>query len=37
MVKIIKNMEQYLKTKNNYIEYLSDEKKGFVEDYYSSL
>ena len=37
MVKIIKNMDKYLKTKNNYIEYLSDEKKGFVEDYYSSL
>lgn len=37
MVKIIKNMDKYLKTKNNYIEYLSDEKKSLVEKYYSSL
>ncbi len=37
MIKIIQIMDKYLKTRNNYIEYISEDRKNEIEDYYNNL
>ena len=37
MVTIIQIMDKYLKTRNNYIEYISKDRKNEIDDYYNQL
>ena len=37
MITIIQIMDKYLKTRNNYIEYISKDRKNEIDDYYNQL
>ena len=37
MIKIIQLMDKYLKTRNNYIEYISKDRNNEIEEYYNDL